>query len=58
MNKEEYYQGVTKPALNQRYSNWLKLKHYFEHELTEGEITDKTYLDMADCLEYFKPEVK
>ena len=33
-----------------QYQNWLKLYFYFEHELSEGEITEATYEKMIDCL--------
>ena len=36
--------------------DWLKLMHYFEHELAEGEITNETYEVMTDALCRFRPE--
>lgn len=33
-----------------QYNDWLKLMFYFEHELSEGEITEATYMAMVDCL--------
>ena len=32
------------------FNEWLKLYHYFEHELLEGEITNETYEAMSDAL--------
>jgi len=29
---------------------WLKLMFYFEHEASEGEISQATYEDMFECL--------
>jgi len=29
---------------------WLKLMFYFEHEASEGEISQATYEDMSECL--------
>ena len=34
--------------------HWLKLMHYFEHELLEGEITNDTYEAMTEALMTFK----
>jgi len=39
-----------------RYQHWLKLMHYFELELSEGEITEATYEIMVDALMSFKPD--
>ena len=36
--------------------DWHKIMNYFEHELTEGEITDKTWESMTDALCSLKPE--
>ena len=38
-----------------RLTDWLKLMVYFEHELTEGEITEATYNCMTDCLTSLEP---
>ena len=38
-----------------QYNDWLKLIHYFHHELTEGEITEATYEGMIDALMAVKP---
>ena len=43
---------------DQGWGDWLKLMNYFEHELTEGEITDKTYEVMTDALMTFKPWIE
>ena len=40
---------------NWEESEWLKLMNYFEHELTEGEITNATYESMANSVMTFKP---
>ena len=37
------------------WNDWLKLMNYFEHELTEGEITEVTYEKMTQALMTFKP---
>lgn len=39
------------------WNSLLKLMHYFEHELSEEEITPKTYEEMTDCLMTLKPWV-
>lgn len=41
-------------------TDWLKLMHYFEHELVEGEITQATWDSMTDALSSLRPgeEVK
>lgn len=44
--------NIGKPPL----SDWLKLMHYFLHELTEDEITENTFESMMDALMTFKPE--
>lgn len=41
---------------NGDWNAWLKLMDYFEHELTEGEITNATYESMTDALMSFRPE--
>jgi len=41
---------------NWECAEWLKLMNYFEHELTEGEITNATYESMTNALMTFKPE--
>ncbi len=33
-----------------QYNNWLRLMFYFDHELSEDEITTATYEQMVDCL--------
>lgn len=33
-----------------QYNDWLKLMFYFEHELSEDEITVATYEQMVDAL--------
>jgi hypothetical protein len=38
-----------------KMQDWLKLSNYFEHELTEGEITDKTWESMTDALSSLRP---
>ena len=38
-----------------QFNDWLKLMHYFEHELKEEEITVATYEDMVDALMSVKP---
>ena len=38
------------------YNEWLKLSHYFQHELNEEEITEATYESMMDALMSVKPE--
>ena len=38
-----------------QYNDWLKLMHYFEHELNEEEITVATYENMVDALMSVKP---
>ena len=38
-----------------QYNEWLKLMHYFEHELDEEEITLATYESMVDALMAVKP---
>ena len=38
-----------------QYNDWLKLMHYFEHELNEEEITQATYENMVDALMAVKP---
>ncbi len=35
-------------------NEWLKLMFYFEHELCEGEITERTYGEMTHCLMVLK----
>ena len=37
------------------WRDWLKLFFYFQHESTEGEITERTYDSMMDALMSFKP---
>jgi len=37
------------------HNQWLKLMNYFEHEYTEGEITEQTYNSMADALMAVEP---
>ena len=37
------------------YNDWLKLMNYFEHELSEGEITDESYEQLVDALMSLKP---
>ena len=37
--------------------SWQKLMNYFEHELDEGEITNKTYESMTDSLMFLRPEI-
>ncbi len=41
---------------NIKNNDWLKLYHYFEHELNEGEITNETWATMTDSLVSLKPE--
>ena len=38
-----------------QFNHWLKLMHYFEHELHEEEITTTTYETMVDALMAVKP---
>ena len=38
-----------------QYNDWLKLMHYFQHEVSEEEITNSTYEEMVDCLMSIKP---
>ena len=38
-----------------QYNDWLKLMHYFRHELDEEEITLATYESMVDALMSVKP---
>lgn len=40
------------------WGDWLKLMHYFEHELAEEEITSTTYESMTNCLMTFKPWIE
>lgn len=35
---------------------WLKLAHYFDHELSEGEITNTTWESMTDALSSLRPD--
>lgn len=35
--------------------DWLKLFHYFEHELEEDEITQKTWESLTDALSSLSP---
>ena len=49
---EEVRISIGKPT----YSDWLKIMHYFEHELSEGEITEATFESMVDALMTFRPE--
>jgi hypothetical protein len=37
-------------------SSWHKLMNYFEHELDEDEITNKTYDSMTSALLFLRPE--
>jgi hypothetical protein len=37
------------------WGNWLKLLYYFDHELSEEEITPATYNEMTNALMTFKP---
>ena len=39
-------------------SSWHKLMNYFEHELDEDEITNKTYDTMTSALLFLRPEDK
>lgn len=41
-----------------QFNDWLKLMNYFEHELTEEEITNATYETMTDALMSLRPELK
>ena len=41
-----------------KYNDWLKLMHYFEHEVLEGEITELTFNEMTDALMSVKPWLK
>lgn len=36
--------------------DWLKLFHYFQHEVEEDEITEKTFDSMINALMTFKPK--
>jgi len=38
-----------------QYNDWLRLMHYFEHELSEDEITQATFESMVDALMSVKP---
>jgi len=38
------------------YNQWLKLVFYFDHEYSEGEISQETYEDMVDSLMAIKPK--
>jgi hypothetical protein len=37
------------------YQDWLRLMHYFDHELAEREITEETHRQMIDALMSLKP---
>lgn len=39
-----------------RCDAWKKLVHYFDHELSEEEITEATYMAMMDALMSVKPK--
>jgi hypothetical protein len=43
-----------KESTNFVHDDWLKLMFYFEHELTEGEITQETFNQMTNALMTFK----
>ncbi len=43
---------------DKNWRDWLKLMAYFDHELTEGEITQDTYHVMTECLGTFKPWIE
>ncbi len=38
-----------------RMLDWQKLFNYFEHEFTEGEITNKTWESMTAALSSLRP---
>ena len=40
----------------QDYADWLKLLHYFEFELAQDDITEKTFETLVDALMTLKPE--
>ena len=41
-----------------QWKDWLRLMDYFDHEYTEGEITENTHFAMTKCLMTFKPRVE
>uniref|UniRef100_A0A6M3KYW7 Uncharacterized protein n=1 Tax=viral metagenome TaxID=1070528 RepID=A0A6M3KYW7_9ZZZZ len=40
------------------FNQWLKLMHYFDHEFSEDEISEKTYEEMVDALMSLKPWIE
>lgn len=38
------------------YNQWLKLVYYFDHQLSEDEITDATHISMVESLFSLKPK--
>ena len=55
---EECQKKIDAIYVEAKWGNWLKLMHYFEHELYENEITDGTFKEMTDALMSFKPWVE
>jgi len=41
---------------NWAMTEWMKLMNYFEHELTEGEITNATYESLTNSLMSLRPD--
>ncbi len=37
------------------YNDWLKVMHYLEHELLEGEITENTHNSLVSAMMSVKP---
>ncbi len=47
---ETCHKEISKNFPDVQYNMWLKLMFYFDHELSEEEISQATYEEMVDCL--------